>query len=155
MKRLLHGSVISLSVITGPALAETVTYACQYNGAVGFVWSEDRWVTQEFTPPKPFFLFAKDGSLKPEDGGIPSLEYPWPYLPFCSEPEELMTSPDMEPQTGQACSTIGGSFNFNFDSLSGVQTRTWGAVMPPGPDEVPLEETVIATMPFSCEIVPQ
>ena len=155
MKRLLNGFVISLSVATGSAMAEAITYACQYNGAVGFVWSEDRWETQELTPPKPFFLFAKDGSLKPENGGIPSLDNPWPYLPFCSEPEKLSAPPDVEPQTGQTCNTIGGSFNFNFDSLSGVQTWTWGAVMPPGPDEIPPEEAVIGILPFSCEIVPQ
>ena len=120
MKRLLHGFVISLSVITGPALAETVTYACQYVKSGGLTWEQGQWKATAFKTKPPFFLKTQNGSLTLES--VWQVFFPGqfdrskPYGPVCT--------PVVFKNQSQSCTDgFGNTIRFSATDLSGTAAK--------------------------------
>lgn len=54
---------IGFAVISAPAMAQNVTYACQYIKAGGLDWENKQWKATSFIINSPFFLSAVNGQL--------------------------------------------------------------------------------------------
>lgn len=155
MKFLSVIALLYLAVVNPAEAQKTITYACRYIDTVGFVSKDGNWTPTNFQVKKPFFLYAHDGTLQHPKKAIPTLEDPWPLLLYCQQPKETYVgrSEKGEPvqETTQVCGTGFSQLIFNFDSLEGVLTTTYGGIVPPGRQA----SQPIYMSPFACEQIPQ
>jgi hypothetical protein len=66
MKRLGLIAMLVASVFSSQAIAEKVTYACQYTHSAGLINKNNTWTSTSFFLAKPFFLSSEGDSLTTE-----------------------------------------------------------------------------------------
>ena len=155
MKSILVFALTYVAVISSAVAQTTTTYACRYVGSVGFISKDGNWAPTTFELGKPFFLYAHDGTLQHPEKSIPSLEEPWPLLLNCQEPREnylgWTAKGEAITETFQACGKDVSHLTFNFVTLEGVLTNTYGGIAPRGSKT----RQPIYMAPFVCERMPQ
>jgi hypothetical protein len=121
MRKLSLILAIGFAVISAPAMAQNVTYACQYIKAGGLNWENKNWKLVEFNIQKPFFLAASNGKLN-----IDSVAKFWGVLK-----EDVMCHPPFG--NYQTCSSyLGTALSFNFYNMNGGVSALFGASMSDG-----------------------
>lgn len=155
MKFALAIALLYLAAVNPAEAQKTITYACRYVDTVGFISKDGNWTPTSFEVRKPFFLYAHDGTLQHPQKSIPSLEDPWTLLLYCQQPKETYVGQSDKGEqiyeTVQVCGQDFSHLTFNFDSLEGVITNTYGGVASPGRQA----SQPIYMSPFACEQVPQ
>ena len=157
MKKLVTGLAIVLGVCAVPAVAQTVTYACQYVKTAGLNWENGRWIVGTFNNQQPFILTATDGSLVPLDTGgegafDAKFNHPL-YLATCLEPEDVITDVvNNQPVSSPVQSCISGTgefFVFDFDNLTGTYSLSGGGT---GPRSAGYKDSLVVA-PFVCQTI--
>lgn len=66
MRKLSLILAISFAVISVPAMAQNVTYACLFTKSADFRWFYNKWENRAYKVDSPFFLSVKNGLLTNE-----------------------------------------------------------------------------------------
>ena len=139
MKKLMHGLVIACGIAATPALAQTVTYACQYVKSGGLIWENDEWRPTLFHPDSPFFLKTENNSLTSESvvkviGGLPTSG-----AVVCTKALGL--------QPRQSCVNYRGkALSFSTTTLSGTIANLFAGTQP----QDDAFKDGLSVMPFVC-----
>ena len=128
MKKLVYGLVTACGIAVTPALAQTVTYACQYVKNGGLVWEDGNWRVGRFNTGNPFFLKTENGSLTPESvrgvfGQASGAR---------SSPLEYVCTPavGIEPSHQACINYIGTALSFSTTSMAGTVAMLTGGTQP-------------------------
>ena len=131
MKILVQGLVIASALVATPAMAQTVTYACQYVDNGGFRWKNGSWNLERFIKDQPFILTAVDGSLVPPDPSDATTSHPLFFAqcrPNIKAAVDLDENDELVFTKVQSCDNgRGAALLFNFDNLTGAVSSIHGA----------------------------
>jgi len=142
MKKLVSGLVVACGVAATPALAQTMTYACQYVKSGGLIWEGSVWRPTLFHADSPFFLKTEYGLLTPESvTKVFGIDVDlWP--PFEFECTQAVGTPP----TQSCIDYLGRALSFSTTTMSGTVANLFAGTLPQR-DAV---KDTLSVQPFVC-----
>lgn len=116
-------ALLAFTLFTSQAIAQNVTYACQYIKSGGLTWKNKNWQITNFNLLPPFFLQSTQTSSDPKitsESLTKALANGMLNGVFCHQTINGI----------QACGdSVGGSFIFNFNTMNGSISQILGGSM--------------------------